>query len=166
MSSKKHKDKTTLNNEQRKEVIEHKEKHPSISHIDLASWITKHGEEASVDDNIIATAIPKLRELLGKYNLKDIYNIDETGLFYQRNDTNEVLDDQEIVDLVTSVESEKKSNYEKNDNSIEIRQIIHQGVLNAIELLEQYLFQQDFGEATRLEHDEALLKLQKSIRKF
>ena len=45
--------------------------------------ITKHGEEASVDEDVIATAIPKLRELLEKYDLKDIYNMDETGLFYR-----------------------------------------------------------------------------------
>ncbi|CAG8850701.1 23278_t:CDS:1, partial [Gigaspora margarita] len=41
MSFNKHKDKTTLNNEQRKEVIAYKEKNPSISHVDLASWVKK-----------------------------------------------------------------------------------------------------------------------------
>ncbi|CAG8819754.1 20227_t:CDS:1, partial [Gigaspora rosea] len=45
--------------------------------------ITKHGEDASVDEDVVATAIPKLRELLRKYDLKDIYNMDETGLFYR-----------------------------------------------------------------------------------
>ncbi|CAG8819243.1 8220_t:CDS:1, partial [Dentiscutata erythropus] len=44
--------------------------------------ITQHGEDASVDDDVIATAIPKLRKLLAKFELKDVYNMDETGLFY------------------------------------------------------------------------------------
>ncbi|CAG8703595.1 1989_t:CDS:1, partial [Gigaspora margarita] len=44
--------------------------------------ITKHSEEVFVDENIIAITIFKVRELLEKYNLKDIYNIDETELFY------------------------------------------------------------------------------------
>ncbi|CAG8824771.1 24564_t:CDS:1, partial [Gigaspora rosea] len=41
MSFQKRKDKTTLNNEQRKEIIAYKEKNPSISHVDLASWVKK-----------------------------------------------------------------------------------------------------------------------------
>ncbi|CAG8758310.1 21278_t:CDS:2, partial [Racocetra persica] len=170
MSSKKSKEtKTTLTNEQRKDIIKHKEKNPQISQADLDSWvkqtmgltvhqttishliknkeeirknpiakrqrtvqhpilqsqeriilsneiivkkaksfakslnipednhkfshswlykfkqrhrlkrITKHGEDASVDEKVIRTAIPDLRETLKDYNLKDIYNMDETG---------------------------------------------------------------------------------------
>ncbi|CAG8664247.1 17868_t:CDS:2 [Dentiscutata erythropus] len=118
MSSSKRKEKTTLSNQQRKEIIEFKEKHPSISNVDLVDWvkknmglevhpstigrliknkdnigdnlsakrqktvqhpdlenslldqITQHGEDASVDDDVVATAIPKLRELLAKFDLK------------------------------------------------------------------------------------------------
>ncbi|CAG8464699.1 2157_t:CDS:2 [Gigaspora rosea] len=44
---------------------------------------TKHGEEASADHIAITFAIPQLRELLEGYELKDIYNMDETGLFYR-----------------------------------------------------------------------------------
>ncbi|CAG8716431.1 24471_t:CDS:1, partial [Gigaspora rosea] len=39
---------------------------------------TKHGEEASADHIAITFAIPQLRELLEGYELKDIYNMDET----------------------------------------------------------------------------------------
>ncbi|CAG8801998.1 6498_t:CDS:1, partial [Dentiscutata erythropus] len=39
--------------------------------------------------------------------------------------------------------------------------ISHQEVLNTIEILEQYIVQNDFSEAAQYEHDEALLKLQK-----
>ncbi|CAG8760496.1 2155_t:CDS:1, partial [Racocetra persica] len=42
-------------------------------------------EDASVDNTIIIVAISKLKEILEKYDLKDIYNIDETRLFYQNN---------------------------------------------------------------------------------
>lgn len=45
--------------------------------------IVKHGEDASVDDAVIEEALPQLREILKEYDLKDIYNMDETGLFYR-----------------------------------------------------------------------------------
>ncbi|CAG8832678.1 9750_t:CDS:2, partial [Gigaspora margarita] len=41
--------------------------------------ITKHEEDASVDEEVIRTTIPNLRETLKNYNLNDIYNIDKTG---------------------------------------------------------------------------------------
>ncbi|CAG8727715.1 1749_t:CDS:2 [Cetraspora pellucida] len=44
--------------------------------------IVKHEEDASVDDAIIEEALPRLREILKEYDLKDIYNMNETGLFY------------------------------------------------------------------------------------
>ncbi|CAG8507673.1 10705_t:CDS:2 [Scutellospora calospora] len=183
MSSSKRKEKTTLSNQQRKKIIEFKEKHPSISNVDLVDWVKKnmglevhpstirrliknkdnigdnlsakrqktvqypdlensllewilqnqdhiilsdailiekaksfakllkipnnslkfshgwlykfkkrhgisqiiqHGEDASVDDNVVATAIPKLRELLAKFELKDVYNMDEMGFLKGR----------------------------------------------------------------------------------
>ncbi|CAG8715027.1 21449_t:CDS:2, partial [Gigaspora rosea] len=82
------------------DIIDFKNKNPNISNVDLAEWvkkefnlevhpttigrqIKKHGEDASVDDDVVADAIPKLREVLKGYDLKDIYNMDETGLFYR-----------------------------------------------------------------------------------
>ncbi|CAG8489193.1 2143_t:CDS:2 [Dentiscutata erythropus] len=398
MSSKKQKN--TLNNEQRKEVIEFKDKNPNISHVDLATWvknkfnlevhpttigrlvknkddigdnptkkrqkhktfakilkipndnlkfshgwlfkfkrrhgleqIKKHGEDSSVDDNVVAIAVPQLKEILKEYSLKDIYNMDETGLFYrlpthgasnisnatssvphmgqvillvdnakchfssnlnlrnttthylppnttsrlqpldadiimsfkhryknyfikwlldqyesvkddklnvlnaikfviqawkevssetvrncfqhteilpvqnneyeepinddddyelmeemkidiellnfrnamdlevyinypEEKDTSEVLNDQEIVTLVTNVEAtedlgEGDNSEEDEDDSKEISMITHHEALNAIEVLEQYLMQQDLSDKARLEHDQALLNLQK-----
>ena len=41
----------------------------------------RFGESGSVDIVSIEQARPGLREILNKYELKDIYNIDETGLF-------------------------------------------------------------------------------------
>ncbi|CAG8550150.1 24727_t:CDS:2 [Gigaspora margarita] len=230
MSSKKCKDKTTLNNEQRKEVIAHKEKNPSISHIDLASWVKKkfgleihqstighllrskddignnlsakrqrtyesrkenkmdvltaikyivrawrevipntvyncfrhtkilpviqndeelitdnkklvtdNNEEFVVDDN--NELIEELHIDIEALRLQNVIDLDNYINYLGENDTNEVLDDQEIVDLVTSVESEiNNSDYEENDDSIKIRKITHQEALNTIELLEQYFF--------------------------
>ncbi|CAG8495863.1 18689_t:CDS:2 [Dentiscutata erythropus] len=46
----------------------------------LLDQITQHGEDVSVDDNVVAAAISKLRELLNNYELKDIYNMNEIGL--------------------------------------------------------------------------------------
>ncbi|CAG8452718.1 16651_t:CDS:2 [Gigaspora rosea] len=179
MSSNKCKDKTTLTNKQRQDIIAHKSKNPNISNVDLAEWVKKefkldvhpttigrliknkddigsnpstkrqrtvqhpelensllkwvlqnqnriilsdaiiiekakafaqmlqipdlefsqgwlykfknrpglgrvkkHREDALVDEDFIANAISKLKELLGHYDLKDIYNMDETRLFY------------------------------------------------------------------------------------
>ncbi|CAG8797264.1 9532_t:CDS:1, partial [Cetraspora pellucida] len=41
--------------------------------------ITKHDKNASMDDTVIIATISKLREILKKYNLKDIYNMNEIG---------------------------------------------------------------------------------------
>jgi arginine repressor len=45
--------------------------------------ITKHGEDASVDEEAVEITLPQLRAILKEYNLRDIYNMDETGLFYR-----------------------------------------------------------------------------------
>ena len=45
--------------------------------------IKKHGEDASADHAAAAVAVTQLRELLKDYELKDIYNMDETSLFYR-----------------------------------------------------------------------------------
>jgi hypothetical protein len=45
--------------------------------------VKRHGESASADHTAADIAIPEFRELLTQYNLQDIYNMDETGLFYR-----------------------------------------------------------------------------------
>ena len=45
--------------------------------------VKQHGESASADHTAVDTAIPEFRELLMQYNLQDIYNMVETGLFYR-----------------------------------------------------------------------------------
>ncbi|CAG8772519.1 23865_t:CDS:2, partial [Dentiscutata erythropus] len=82
----------------------------------------------------------------------------------EEKDIYEVLSDKEILDLATNLEPENKS--AKDNNSTEMRQISHQEALNAVEILEQYIVQNDFSEIIQAKHDEALLKLQKEIRKL
>lgn len=41
------------------------------------------GESASVNDNLVQTGIEKAREILKDYEPKNVFNMDETGLFYQ-----------------------------------------------------------------------------------
>ncbi|CAG8746419.1 523_t:CDS:2 [Gigaspora margarita] len=284
MSSNSQKNKTTFTNKQRKDIIEFKNNNPNTSNI------KKHSEDASVDDNIVADAIPKLREVLKEYELKDIYNMEKQTCFivdnakyhsssnlnlhnttvhylppnttsriqpldagiimsfkhryhsyfikwlldqyeFEKDDklnvlnaikfivrawrevlsetvsncfkhtgilpitqnnkdlalddndnnadnddekeTNEVLNDEEILSLVTNLEPEKiegdeeedKSN-EEDDNSTEMHQITHHEALSAVEVLEQYLMQQDVGEVAQSNHDQALSNLQKEIRKL
>ncbi|CAG8685515.1 4393_t:CDS:2 [Racocetra fulgida] len=54
---------------------------------------------------------------------------------------------------------------EDKDDSREISLIIHYKALNAVKVLEQYLMQQDLSDKARLDHDQALLNLQKTIKK-
>ena len=43
----------------------------------------RFGESGSVNMEMIANALPAIREKLGQFELKDIFNMDETGLFYR-----------------------------------------------------------------------------------
>ena len=43
----------------------------------------RFGESGSVNMMVIENALPAIRELLDQYEWKDIYNMDETGLFYR-----------------------------------------------------------------------------------
>lgn len=45
--------------------------------------IKLHGEDALADVDAAAVAIPELNRLLAQYHLQDIYNMDETALFYR-----------------------------------------------------------------------------------
>ncbi|CAG8563637.1 14900_t:CDS:2, partial [Cetraspora pellucida] len=79
--------------------------------------------------------------------LRNVIDLNNYINYLEENNTNEILNDQEIVNLVTNVKPEiNKSNDEQNDDSVEICQITHNEALNAIGLLEKYLFQQDFGD--------------------
>ncbi|CAG8722493.1 8901_t:CDS:1, partial [Racocetra fulgida] len=88
----------------------------------------------------------------------------------EEEDTNEVLNDQEILTLVTNIEPSKDLNddnsEENEDNSQEIPLITHNEALNAIEVLKQYLMQQDLNNTAWLNHDQALVNMQKAIRKI
>lgn len=44
----------------------------------------RHGESARVDMNLIEYERPKIKAILDKFDLRDIYNMDEAGLFFQR----------------------------------------------------------------------------------
>lgn len=45
--------------------------------------IALHGEAGSVDIEAVQPQISELRELINKYDLDHVYNMDETGLFYK-----------------------------------------------------------------------------------
>jgi hypothetical protein len=45
--------------------------------------IRMHGESGSVDDQVVEEAITDLKQLTNSYEWKDIYNMDETGLFFR-----------------------------------------------------------------------------------
>ncbi|CAG8707726.1 20099_t:CDS:2 [Dentiscutata erythropus] len=97
-------------------------------------------------------------------NFQNIMDLEEYIDYPGEKDTHEVLSDKEILDLATNLEPENES--AEDDDSTEMRQISHQEALNVVEILDQYIVQNDFSEITQTEHDEALLKLQKEIRKL
>jgi len=45
-------------------------------------FFCRFGESGSVDMNVVNLALPRIRQLLDQYAWKDIYNMDETGLFF------------------------------------------------------------------------------------
>jgi hypothetical protein len=57
----------------------------------LEAFKSRHGirfyrrfnESGSVDMAALANTLPAIRDVLNQYAWKDIYNMDETGLFYQ-----------------------------------------------------------------------------------
>ncbi|CAG8777211.1 5418_t:CDS:1, partial [Racocetra fulgida] len=73
-----------------------------------------------------------------------------------------------ILTLVTNIELENlnNNNSEKNeDDSEEISLITYYKALNAVKVLEQYFIQQDLSDKAQLDNNQALLNLQKTIRK-
>ena len=48
----------------------------------IKSW-RRFGENGSIDPTIILNALPDLYEATRNYSLDDIYNMDETGLFFR-----------------------------------------------------------------------------------
>jgi hypothetical protein len=49
----------------------------------VIKFFCRFGENGSVDMNAVNLALPGIRQLLDKYTWKDIYNMDETGLFFR-----------------------------------------------------------------------------------
>jgi len=50
-----------------------------------AGWRSKalHGEAGSVQADLVADDIAKLKVEINKYDVENVYNMDETGLFYK-----------------------------------------------------------------------------------
>ncbi|CAG8853950.1 15260_t:CDS:1, partial [Gigaspora margarita] len=82
---------------------------------DNEELFTNNNEEFVADDN--DKLIEELHEDIEALHLRNVMDLDNYLNYPGENDTNEVLDDQEIVDLVTSVESEiNNSDYEEDDD--------------------------------------------------
>lgn len=43
----------------------------------------RHGESGSVNQLLIQNALPHIRDVIDEYNPEDVYNMDETGLFFR-----------------------------------------------------------------------------------
>ncbi|CAG8847494.1 42370_t:CDS:1, partial [Gigaspora margarita] len=81
-------------------------------------------------------------------NFRNVMDLDEFINHPEEKETNEVLNDKEILAIVTNIEpkkteGEENGSDEEEDDSTEMCQITHHEALSAVEVLEQYLIQQD-----------------------
>ncbi|CAG8788776.1 8205_t:CDS:2 [Gigaspora margarita] len=123
------------------------------------------------DDNNNDELMEEMYANIEALNFRNVMDLEEFINHPEEKETNEVLNDEEILAIVTNIESEKTEDEEngsdkEEDDSTEMRQITYHEALSAIEVLEQYLMQQDVGEATQSNHDQALSNLQEEIRKL
>jgi hypothetical protein len=44
----------------------------------------RYGESGDVDMDLVENECPKIKAILDRFHWRDIYNMDETGLFFQR----------------------------------------------------------------------------------
>ncbi|CAG8640144.1 7750_t:CDS:1, partial [Gigaspora margarita] len=124
---------------------------------------TQDNKESFIDDND-DKLIDELYADIEALNFSNIMDLEEYIDYPGEKDTYGILSNKEILDLTTNLESENEN--VEDDDITEMHQISHQEALNAVEIFEQYILQNDFSETAQFEHDEALLKLQKEIRKL
>ncbi|CAG8849984.1 16347_t:CDS:2, partial [Gigaspora margarita] len=124
---------------------------------------TQDNKESFIDDND-DKLIDELYADIEALNFSNIMNLEEYINYPGKKDTHEVLSDKETLDLTTNLKSENEN--VEDDDSTEIRQISHQEALNVVDILEQYIMQNDFSKMAQFKHDKALLKLQKEIKKL
>ncbi|CAG8722701.1 13156_t:CDS:2, partial [Dentiscutata erythropus] len=101
-------------------------------------------------------------------NFRNAMDLEVYINYPEEENTNKTLNKQKILTLVTNIETENDSNDDNSkdeDDSRKISLITYHEVLNAIKMLEHYFMQQDLSDKDRLYHNQALLKLQKAIRK-
>ncbi|CAG8833006.1 8274_t:CDS:1, partial [Racocetra persica] len=89
-----------------------------------------------------------LREDIEAFHFRNIMDLEKFINYPEEKETHEMLGDQEIVNLATNLEPEENQS-DNDDNSTEIRQVIHNEALNTIDLLDQYLLQQDLCDTDR-----------------
>ncbi|CAG8654435.1 7075_t:CDS:1, partial [Racocetra fulgida] len=106
-------------------------------------------KEPTNDDND-NELIEEMKADIEVLNFQNTMDLEAYINYLEEEDTNKALNDQEILTLVTNIEPEKDLNEDDNseedkDDSKEIPLITHHEVLNAVEVLEQYLIQQDLS---------------------
>ncbi|CAG8830635.1 14269_t:CDS:2, partial [Gigaspora margarita] len=104
-------------------------------------------EEPTNNDND-NELMEEMKEDIEALNLRNAMSFEVYINYPEEENTNEILNDQEILTLVTNIKLKKNlndDNSEDEDDSKEIPLITHHEALNAIEILEQYFIQQDLN---------------------
>ncbi|CAG8814880.1 12494_t:CDS:2 [Gigaspora margarita] len=124
--------------------------------------------EEPTNNNNDNELMEEMKEDIEALNFQNAMSLEVYINYPEEENTNEILNDQEILNLVTNIELEKdlnNGNSEDEDDSKKIPLITYHEALNAVEVLEQYFMQQDLSDKVWLDHDQALLNLQRTIRK-
>ncbi|CAG8714805.1 18308_t:CDS:1, partial [Racocetra fulgida] len=91
--------------------------------------------------------IEELYNNIEMLNFQNVMNLEEYINYSEENNITRILSDQELLDQVTCPEPESETaKCDKEDDSIEIPQVIHKEALDAIHLIELYLIQQDLSD--------------------
>ncbi|CAG8595337.1 7626_t:CDS:2 [Dentiscutata erythropus] len=127
--------------------------------------VIQNNEEPTNDND--DELIEEMKADIEALNFRNAIDLENYINYPEEEDTNEILDNQEILTLVTNIEPEdlNDDNSEDKDDSREIPLIVYHEALNAIKVLNQHLIQQNLSDKAQLDHILALLNLQKTIRK-
>ncbi|CAG8855043.1 5336_t:CDS:1, partial [Gigaspora margarita] len=108
-------------------------------------------EEPTNNDNN-NKLMEEMKEDIEALNFRNAMSLEVYINYPEEENTNKILNNQEILTLVTNLELKKdlnNDNSEDEDDSKEISLITHHEALNAIEVLEQYFMQQDLSDKVR-----------------
>ncbi|CAG8811679.1 27558_t:CDS:2, partial [Gigaspora margarita] len=134
-----------------------------FQHTEILLLVQDNDEEptADNDDNIME----ELYRNIKLFNFQNVIDLEEYIDYLEEKIVTEIMSDQEILNQATYQEPQQVESDEEDD-SVEMPQITYKEALDAVHWMELYLMQQDLNYVVQTEHDVALSKLYKLVRKL